>query len=110
MHLLITFLTLCGVLEMIEGEYLPDINVVTVFGTGRATTTDTVGLNGEINSPIDSIYDPTENYLYLSDQNGGGLIRKLAVTNQYSSPFASIFYVKTVFVGTSVSPWYPHGI
>ena len=77
-----------------------------MFGTGRATTTDTVGLNGEINSPIDSIYDPTENYLYLSDQNGGGLIRKLAVTNQYSSPFASIFYVKTVFVGTSVSPWY----
>jgi hypothetical protein len=99
MRQLFAFFILCGLLALIQGEYLPEINVVAVFGTGRATTTDTVGLNGEINAPIDSIYDPTENYLYLTDQNGGGLIRKLAVTNQYSAPYSSIYFVKTVFVG-----------
>jgi hypothetical protein len=75
--------------------------VQTVFGTGRATTTDSPGLHGEINTPTDSIFDSTENYLYLTDQNGGGLIRKLAVTvlpiatNVIATPYAS----KTVFTG-----------
>ena len=72
------------------------VMVTAVFGTGRATTTDTVGLNGEINTPVDSIFDPSENYLYMTDQNGGGLIRKLAV-----AAFLSVtqYSVKTVFVG-----------
>jgi hypothetical protein len=80
-------------------SYDGKILVNTVFGTGRPTTTDTTGLDGEINAPIDSIYDPSETYLYLTDQNGGGLIRKLAVTSQFTSPYTALFFVKTVFVG-----------
>jgi hypothetical protein len=72
--------------------------VTTVFGSGRPTTTDTVGLDGEINSPIDAIFEPTENYLYMTDRTGGGLVRKLAVTNQYSGIFTAKYFVKTVFV------------
>ena len=73
------------------------IRVTTVFGTGRAATTDTAGLAGEINTPIDSVFDSSQNYIYLTDQNGGGLIRKLAVTS--STAFSQIYAVKTVFTG-----------
>jgi hypothetical protein len=73
------------------------IRVTTVFGTGRAATTDTAGLAGEINTPIDSVFDSSQNYIYLTDQNGGGLIRKLAVTS--STAYSQIYAVKTVFAG-----------
>jgi hypothetical protein len=80
-------------------SYDDKIRVQTVFGTGRATTTDTTGLDGEINNPFDNIFDPTENYLYLTDQNGGGIMRKLAVTNRFTTPYSARYFVKTVFVG-----------
>ena len=78
-----------------------DVVVDTVFGTGHATTTDSPGLAGEINNPIGAVYDLTENYVYLSDNNGGGLIRKLAVTQAYAPPFQGQYYVKTVFAGVN---------
>ena len=73
------------------------IRVTTIFGTGRAVTTDSTGLIGEINTPIDNVFDLTQSYLYLTDQNGGGLIRKLSVTS--STAFTQIYAVKTVFIG-----------
>jgi DNA-binding beta-propeller fold protein YncE len=78
------------------------IRVTTVFGTGRAVTTDSPGLIGEINNPIDSVFDSTQSYLYLTDQNGGGLIRKLAVTS--STAFSQIYAAKTVFAGIMSVP------
>jgi hypothetical protein len=86
-----------GSLEL--SSYDDKIVVNTVFGTGRAATTDSPGLIGEINTPTDSIFDSTENYLYLTDMNGGGLLRKLAVTSAYTSPFTSLYSVKTVWAG-----------
>ena len=80
--------------------YDDKIVVTTVFGTGKATTTDSPGLNGEVNTPYDNIFDLSEAYLYITDKNGGGLIRKLAVTDKYSAPFTSLYAVKTVFTGT----------
>ena len=80
-------------------SYDGKILVNTVFGTGHATTTDSPGLIGEINNPIACNYDYTENYLYLTDMNGGGLIRKLAVTDKFASPFNRRFDVKTVWAG-----------
>jgi hypothetical protein len=76
---------------------LGSYKVTTVFGTGRAATTDSAGLIGEINTPIDSVFDSSQNYLYLTDQNGGGLIRKLAVTSV--TTFSQIYAMKTVFTG-----------
>jgi hypothetical protein len=75
--------------------------VETVFGTGRATTTDSPGLAGEINNPTGAVYDFTEKYVYLSDNNGGGLIRKLAVTDDFTSQFTQQYSVKTVFTGVN---------
>jgi DNA-binding beta-propeller fold protein YncE len=79
--------------------------VTTVFGTGRATTTEAPGLLGEINAPFDIVFDSSENYLYMTDQNGGGLIRKLAVTSDAlitgDSNFYSLYGVKTVFEGVT---------
>jgi len=80
-------------------SYDDKLVVNTVFGTGRAATTDSPGLIGEINTPIDSIFDSTETYLYLTDMNGGGLLRKLAVSSAYTTPFTSLFSVKTVWAG-----------
>jgi len=77
--------------------------VTTVFGTGRAATTDSPGLIGEINTPVDSVFDLSQNYLYLTDQNGGGLIRKLAVTS--AAVFSQIYAVKTVFSGRFEVAW-----
>lgn len=37
----------------------------------------------------------------MTDQNGGGLIRKLAVTTKFASPFTGIFSVKTVFTAVN---------
>ena len=79
---------------------LGSYEVTTVFGTGRATTTDSPGLIGEINHPMDSVFDSTENYLYLTDQNGGGLIRKLAVTSTTWDLYTRIYSVMTVFTGS----------
>ena len=78
-------------------SYDDKIRVTTVFGTGRAATTDSPGLIGEINTPIDSVFDSSENYLYLTDLNGGGLIRKLTVST--SAVSTSLYAVKTVFTG-----------
>jgi len=95
-------LCLLAIAESISLEsYDEKIRITTVFGTGRATTTDSTGLIGEINTPIDNVFDSTQNYLYLTDQNGGGLIRKLAVTS--STAFPQIYAVKTVFVGIIVN-------
>ena len=80
-------------------SYDGKIIVNTVFGTGHATTTDSPGLIGEINNPIACNFDFTENYVYLTDMNGGGLIRKLAVTTRFSSPFDEQYAVKTVWAG-----------
>ena len=84
-------------------SYDDKIRVTTVFGTGRAATTDSPGLIGEIKTPIDTVYSVDENYLYITDQNGGGLIRKLVVTNDgitSSDVSLTVLYgVKTVFTG-----------
>ena len=45
-------------------SYDDKIRVTTVFGTGRVATTDSPGLIGEINTPIDSVFDSSQNYLY----------------------------------------------
>jgi hypothetical protein len=66
--------------ELFLSSYDDKIRVTTVFGTGRVATTDSPGLIGEINTPTDLIFDATENYLYITDFNGGGLIRKIVVT------------------------------
>jgi hypothetical protein len=76
------------------------IYVGQIFGTGRASSTDSPALLGEINAPIAAVFDATENYVYLTDMNGGGLIRKLAVTSNYSTPFTTQYFVKTVFTGS----------
>ena len=76
-------------------SYDDKVRVNTVFGTGRQATTDSTGLIGEINNPIDAVFDSTENYLYLTDQQGGGLLRKLTVT----SSAGTLYGVKTVFAG-----------
>lgn len=82
-------------------SYDDKIRVNTVFGTGLATTTDSPGLIGEINAPVDCVYDEAENYLYLTDVNGGGLLRKLAVALDGLNPndlqYSKLFGVKTVF-------------
>jgi hypothetical protein len=62
-------------------SYDENIVVTTIFGSGRASSTDSPGLSGEVNTPIDVAFSADENYLYITDQNGGGLIRKLAVTS-----------------------------
>ena len=81
-------------------SYDDKIRVTTVFGTGRATTTDSPGLIGEINTPIDTVYSVDENYLYITDQNGGGLIRKLVVTSEgVAASSLQLYGVKTVFAG-----------
>ena len=82
---------------------LGSYKVTTVFGTGRAATTDSPGLIGEINTPFDSMFDSTQNYLYLTDHNGGGLIRKLAVTS--ATAYSQIYAVKTVFAGGFEVTW-----
>ena len=89
-----------GAIEIGLTSYDDKIRVTTVFGTGRAVTTDSPGLIGEISAPIDNVFDSTESYLYLTDQNGGGLIRKLSVTS--STAFSQIYAVKTVFAGIIV--------
>jgi hypothetical protein len=67
---------------------------------GRGTTTDSTGLIGEIQSPTDLVYDVNEDYLYITDLNGGGLIRKLAVTEAaVTGTFDALYGVKTVFEG-----------
>ena len=80
----------------------PKILVDTVFGTGRAASTDSTGLLGEINSPRAAVFDKSENYIYLTDYNGGGLIRKLAVTSNFTTPFKAKYSVKTVFSGKMI--------
>ena len=81
-------------------SYDDKIRVTTVFGTGRAATTDSPGLIGEINTPIDTVYSVDENYLYVTDQNGGGLIRKLVVTREgVAASSLQLYGVKTVFNG-----------
>jgi hypothetical protein len=84
--------------------YDDKIRVTSVFGTGRAATTDSPGLIGEVNTPIDTVYSVDENYLYITDLNGGGLIRKLVVMNEgvtSSDVSLTVLYgVKTVFTGT----------
>ena len=77
------------------------IIVNTVLGTGRASSTDSIGTLGEINSPYAAVFDRTENYVYLTDMSGGGLIRKLAVTSQFDQPFDQKYSVKTIFTGNS---------
>jgi len=84
----------------VEIGYNDKIRVTTIFGTGRAVTTDSPGLIGEINTPIDNVFDSTQSYLYLTDQNGGGLIRKLSVTS--STAFSQIYAVKVIFAGIIV--------
>jgi len=90
---------ICAEMKFVRNElqlssYDDKIIVNTVFGTGRSATTDSIGLIGEINSPLDIIFDSTETYLYMSDMAGGGLIRKLSVTSANS-----LYSVKTVFTG-----------
>ena len=90
-------------LVSIVSSYDDKARVTTVFGTGRAVTTDSPGLIGEINTPTDAIFSVDENYLYLTDLNGGGLLRKLVVTNSGISNsdvnFNSLYGIKTVFTG-----------
>jgi len=78
---------------------IPDtlVEVVAVFGNGIATSTDSLGLIGSVNTPFDSIFDVTESYLYMTDQNGGGLLRKLAVAPPFVNPFNQIYTPKTIF-------------
>ena len=83
-------------------SYDDKILVNTVFGTGRAATTDSTGIIGDINRPTSAVYSRDENYLYITDLNGGGVIRKLAVTKSFASPFSVIYSVKTVFIGKIV--------
>ena len=81
-------------------SYDDKMRVTTVFGTGRFATTDSPGLIGEVNAPTDLIFDATENYLYITDQNGGGLIRKLVVTTSGASTgLTQLYSIKSVFVG-----------
>jgi hypothetical protein len=81
-------------------SYDDKIRVTSVFGTGRQQTTDSPGLIGEINTPIDTVYSVDENYLYMTDLNGGGLIRKLVVTSDGVASSGLVLYgVKTVFSG-----------
>jgi DNA-binding beta-propeller fold protein YncE len=76
--------------------------VSTVFGNGYPITTDSPGLIGSVNNPSGAVYDKTENYVYVSDFNGGGLIRKLAVSpSNWQSPFTLQYDVKTVFFGVN---------
>ena len=77
----------------------PQIEVTAVFGNGQATATDSPGLAGSIKNPCDNVFDVTENYLYATDSTGGGLLRKIAVTNEFSSPFTALYYVKSIFNG-----------
>ena len=84
-------------------NYDDKASVTTVFGTGRATTTDSPGLIGEINTPMDAIFSVDENYLYLTDLNGGGLLRKLVVTNSgVSISSLPLYGVKAVFTGLTL--------
>lgn len=90
--------TIVKTLTTSQSSYENGILVDRVFGSGRATSTDAPGLNGEINSPIDVAFDETSNYIYLTDQQGKGLIRKVGVTNDVVAPFRqSPYYSKTVF-------------
>jgi len=83
-----------------------EIRVLTVFGTGRAAQTDSIGLHGEINHPSGVVFNSDESYLYMTDQSRGGSIRKLAVAEDavYSgdSYFYSLFGSKTVFNGIRI--------
>jgi len=100
----IAFFTLCKIAasDISLSSYDDKIRVTSVFGTGRVATTDSPGLVGEINVPTDLIFDATENYLYITDHNGGGLIRKLVVTNSgISSDLTSLYGIKSVFVGVN---------
>jgi hypothetical protein len=92
--------TCVGAMKIGLTSYDDKIRVTTVFGTGSTATTDSPGLIGEINTPIDTEFDSTLSYLYLTDLNGGGLIRKLSVTA--STAFSQIYAVKTVFTGIIV--------
>ena len=90
--------------DLFLSSYDDKIRVTTVFGTGRAATTDSRGLIGEINTPIDLIFDATENYLYITDKAGGGLIRKLVVANSpsaFTTDLPSLYSVKTIFQGVN---------
>jgi hypothetical protein len=89
--------------DLFLSSYDDKIRVTTVFGTGRVATTDSPGLIGEINTPTDLVFDATENYLYITDFNGGGLIRKLVVTTSgFTTDLTSLYSVKTVFAGNVV--------
>jgi len=88
-----------GPVEITSKIAIPDtlVEVVAVFGNGIATSTDSLGLIGSVNTPFDSIFDVTESYLYMTDQNGGGLLRKLAVAPPFVNPFNLIYTPKTIF-------------
>jgi len=58
-------------------SYDAAIQVRNVFGSGFAKTTDSPGLIGEVNNPVGLIWDINEQFVYTTDKNGGGLIRKL---------------------------------
>ena len=101
--MLALFLLVRVCLSVYLSSYDDKIRVTTVFGTGRAQSTDSPSLIGEINHPTGCVLDLTQNYLYLTDQNGGGLIRKLVVTFSgvltSDNYFNAIYGVKTVFAG-----------
>ena len=108
MIVLLSFLIGCAAYKNLNRltSYDDKVVVRTVFGTGRPATTDSIGLLGEINTPTDIEFDTTETYLYMTDLNGGGLLRKLAAASNYGSPFTSLFSVKTVFTGLYLLNYY----
>jgi hypothetical protein len=76
-----------------------ELFVRTIFGTGRAISTNETGIFGSTDAPIDAIFDYSENYIYMTDNGNGGQIRKLAVTDSYELPFTSKYSVEAVFKG-----------
>ena len=74
--------------------------VQTIFGSTRQATSDTPALNGDIGNPQGTAFDLTEKFIYISEQSGGGNIRKLSVDQ--SLPRSNTGAVGTVLysVGT----------
>ena len=64
-------------------SYDSEVVVSVAFGSGYARTTDSPSLLGEINNPIGLVWDVNEQFIYSTDHNGGGLIRKFIAVDPY---------------------------
>ena len=96
-------------------SYDSQITIRNTFGTGKPQTTDSPGLIGEVNNPIALTWDLNEQFIYTSDKNGGGLIRKLIAVDpklispdrfgkKFNTTASQVFMaVSTAFAGTNMN-------